>query len=301
MDIRSLYTIASVDNTRIEVELAGFAPRLIAALIDTMINLLMLGCILIALVYLKNIAPELVDTIYNLFFPKGTLAIAPMVLFLVLFSGSYVFGFTYYFLQEWLCQGQTLGKMVMRLRVVKEDGQPIGFWEAFGRNLLRFFMDVYPAGFGLLAILFSSKEKRFGDYLVGTLVIRENAVKRGRWQREKPLTEQDALGNAWLAVLTGTERALEKNPQFEGELAYVRHHLNPAEVDWIQQFLSRAGGIGAGTRRQLLEEAVSYFRARLNLTPLQKPTDVQLVQFLYQLEAHTSAPATEPPLEATAT
>src|ERR1051325_1565590 len=47
-------------------------------------------------------------------------------------------------LVETLWSGQTPGKRMMRLRVVREDGRPVRFFEVFARNLLRLALDFQP-------------------------------------------------------------------------------------------------------------------------------------------------------------
>ena len=49
------------------------------------------------------------------------------------FSG-YVGYFAFF---EWIWNGQTPGKRWLKLRVIREDGRPITFFEAAVRNLLR--------------------------------------------------------------------------------------------------------------------------------------------------------------------
>lgn len=102
--------------------------------------------------------------------PKWTIAILIIVLFLV-FAG-------YFILFEWLWSGQTPGKRLLKLRVIRDDGRPITLWEAIARNLLRIF-DAVP-GFvipvysvGLIAIFLSNRDQRVGDIFAGTVVIRE--------------------------------------------------------------------------------------------------------------------------------
>ena|SRR5437660_947294 len=78
---------------------------------------------------------------------------------------------------ETLTRGRTVGKMAMGLRVVREDGGPIRFRQALVRGLAWFFVDFWVLGFaGAVAIfvsLASAKGKRVGDFLAGTVVVRE--------------------------------------------------------------------------------------------------------------------------------
>ncbi|MFD8495648.1 RDD family protein [Amycolatopsis sp. NPDC059657] len=78
---------------------------------------------------------------------------------------------------ETLSRGKTLGKMALGLRVVRADGGAIRFRQALTRGLCGALVDFWLLGFlGVVAILvsaFSRDGKRVGDYLAGTVVIRE--------------------------------------------------------------------------------------------------------------------------------
>jgi uncharacterized RDD family membrane protein YckC len=78
---------------------------------------------------------------------------------------------------ETLTRGRTLGKMALGLRVVREDGGPIRFRHA----LLRALMSVVEIWitFGSVALitsLASAQGRRVGDFLAGTVVVRERVT-----------------------------------------------------------------------------------------------------------------------------
>ncbi len=80
--------------------------------------------------------------------------------------------FVYTFIAEGKT-GQTLGKVIMKITVVKENGAKCTYKASFFRNLIRIFPDgliLYVVG--LISILFSEKSQRLGDYLAGTVVVR---------------------------------------------------------------------------------------------------------------------------------
>lgn len=85
-------------------------------------------------------------------------------------------------LVESLSRGRSLGKLVMGLRVVRDDGGAIRFRHALVRALGGFFVDFWALGLGgavaLFVSLFSPKGKRVGDYLAGTIVIHTRVPKR---------------------------------------------------------------------------------------------------------------------------
>ncbi|HLV93308.1 MAG TPA: RDD family protein [Aequorivita sp.] len=71
-----------------------------------------------------------------------------------------------------LFNGQTVGKMIMKTRVVKHDGTPARWSDYLIRWMLR-LVDIWMflGSIGLLFILFSEKSQRIGDHAAGTVVI----------------------------------------------------------------------------------------------------------------------------------
>ena len=75
---------------------------------------------------------------------------------------------------ELLMRGQTPGKRSMKIRVVRDDGTPVGGNEVLIRNLLR-IVDFLPVGYalGVLVMFPSPLAKRLGDIAAGTIVVKE--------------------------------------------------------------------------------------------------------------------------------
>ncbi|MFN2456518.1 MAG: RDD family protein, partial [Pyrinomonadaceae bacterium] len=100
--------------------------------------------------------------------PKWTIAVLIIAVFLI-FAGYFIFF-------EWLWNGQTPGKRLLKLRVIREDGRPITLWEALARILLRIF-DAVPGfvipvySIGLISIFSSRRDQRIGDMFAGTVVV----------------------------------------------------------------------------------------------------------------------------------
>ena len=103
--------------------------------------------------------------------PKWVLALMIVVVFLI-FTGYFTFF-------EWLWSGQTPGKRWLKLRVIREDGRPIAFWEAAIRNLIR-TLDMMPVPFysiGLISVFINGRDQRVGDMVAGTVVVREREAE----------------------------------------------------------------------------------------------------------------------------
>jgi uncharacterized RDD family membrane protein YckC len=83
----------------------------------------------------------------------------------------FLLGFAYYVLAEGLT-GRTLGKRIVGIRVVSEDGQQVGLEAAFVRNLLRFVDGLFFYLVGALFAFTSPRGQRLGDRAAHTLVVR---------------------------------------------------------------------------------------------------------------------------------
>lgn len=68
--------------------------------------------------------------------------------------------------------GRTVGKMLLKMRVVRADGMPVHWSNYLVRWLLRLVdIWIFLGAVGLLTILFSERRQRLGDAAAGTVVI----------------------------------------------------------------------------------------------------------------------------------
>ena len=82
--------------------------------------------------------------------------------------------FLYYILLETFMDGKTIGKSLMKIRVVKLDGSKPGFSSYFIRWILRIIDVVLTSGgLAVLTILIRGKGQRVGDIAAGTTIISE--------------------------------------------------------------------------------------------------------------------------------
>jgi uncharacterized RDD family membrane protein YckC len=157
--------IETPERVELHYVLANVGNRFLAAAIDHLIQAVTLVLILLVTGALTS---------WGLFDGLDTWAAALAVLAIF---GTY---WGYFVLFETLWNGQTPGKRIMRLRVVREDGRPVRFFEVFVRNLLRITVDFqpYPSyAVGVVAIIFSARSKRVGDFVAGTVVVKERATE----------------------------------------------------------------------------------------------------------------------------
>ncbi|MBK8190618.1 MAG: RDD family protein [Vampirovibrionales bacterium] len=227
-DIRSLYALPTTDQTVVNLELAGLGNRLMAALIDlAILGLLMAGSFVLAF----QIRP---------FSAEISTSLSYLLPFCVSFGGS--------FLQEWLWKGRSVGKAMLCIRVVRVNGQPIGVWEALGRNLFR-MIDVWMLGVGLLAIMFTPHERRFGDFLAGTIVINDRVVTL---PSTEPVSSAGAAGG-----IRAPSPALPS-------LQEAGRRLTPEEGSLVADFLVRRAQLRDESANALAQEIQDYLTQRLH-------------------------------------
>lgn len=78
----------------------------------------------------------------------------------------------YFIVLEWLMNGQTPGKRLLHIRVIKQGGYALRFFDTLSRNILR-VVDFLPFfyGVGLVSLLLTRDSRRLGDLVAGTLVV----------------------------------------------------------------------------------------------------------------------------------
>ncbi len=147
--------------------LAGIGSRAYAAIIDYTISLVLLVAAVIGVLSLESTAHVV----------TGRSTTAWVVTVFVLAQFAILWG--YYVLFEAFADGQTPGKRLLHLRVVRDGGYSITFAASATRNLIR-LLDMQPFftyGVGMTSVLLSRTGKRLGDYAAGTIVVRENVTR----------------------------------------------------------------------------------------------------------------------------
>jgi uncharacterized RDD family membrane protein YckC len=136
--------------------------------------------------------------------------------------------FTLYFIVfELAMNGQTPGKRIVGLRVVKENGYPLNAIDVIVRNLVR-LVDFFPVAYslGLIVMLFNERSRRLGDYAAGTLVIRDRQPLSLDTVQAILRTQEQAVREVAAAAQEGIERD-----------ALAR--LNERDIQMIESFLQR--------------------------------------------------------------
>jgi len=225
------YTIETPEQIDLTYDVAGIGSRFLAALVDHVIiaMLLSFGCVVIALV-LDRIQLGLDTGLVVSLFVIG--------IFLALC--------VYYIFFETTWNGQTPGKRMMGIRMVRTGGRPIGFLGSTIRNLLR-LADFLPAlyGIGMLVMFFNRRSCRLGDLAAGVL-----AIKEGKQVTIDMLTAPAATQTPTVPAATAITI-----PNLDA--------LLPADWEVVEDYLRRKTNLGFETRRRLVGLLMSGLQTRL--------------------------------------
>jgi len=145
--------INTTQNVNLDYKIAGIGERILAFLID--------GFIL----YLYAVLVQVIGSALGYVFDDNWTKIG-------LVSLIFLPAMFYSLFMHSLFNGRTVGKMILKLRVVKLDGSPVHWSNFLVRWMLR-LVDIWLffGSVGLLTILFTDKKQRLGDAAAGTVVI----------------------------------------------------------------------------------------------------------------------------------
>lgn len=156
--------IETPERVPLHFALASIGNRFIACAIDHTIQIIVLMVIVIIFLFISD-AADFGSRLTSA--PKWVIALLVIIQFIII-NG-------YFAIFEWLWSGQTPGKRWLKLRVIREDGRPISFFEAMIRNLIRVIDFIVPPFYsvGLLSVFATERDQRVGDLVAGTVVVRE--------------------------------------------------------------------------------------------------------------------------------
>ena len=144
---------------------------------------------------------------------------------------------------EWYWRGQTVGKRLLHLRVMDEQGLRLQPSQIVVRNVLR-AIDMLPAFYlvGGVACLISPRAQRLGDFAANTIVVRHPELL-------EPDIDQ---------LLTGKFNSFRDYPHLAARL---RQRVSPQEAGIALRALLRRDELDPGARVELFGEIAAHFRA----------------------------------------
>lgn len=239
---------------------AGLPTRLVARLLDGLLQMALLVVVLVGLGFLSGAGVPDVALLIAAFF------LVPLLLF----------GYPIIF--EALWRGRTLGKAALGLRVVTVEGAPIRFRHALIRGGAE-MIDLYGLGIlivapgivGAVAIAASKRNQRLGDVVAGTIVVRERTGAAAA----TPTTFSVPAGHEPYAATVDVSG------------------IDGRDYQAVRSYLLRAPGLRAESRHQVASQLASTIAARIRHVP---PPGVTPEVFLAVVAANVQARGGERPL-----
>ncbi len=219
--------VATPERVALSLPVAGIGYRCLAWLIDA--TLLFLFWVTAYFVF-----SLIVSDVLGLF--RGLSGFVQTLLAVGIFATQWL----YWTVNEVFFNGQTPGKRVMRIRVVRADGSPVGLYESAVRNLLR-AVDFLPLLYavGCITMLFNRQHRRLGDIVADTLLVREERFNLDKYTALAPVAASP--GPTPAVAASGPVR------------------LGSEEVEFILAFLERAPWLEPEARRRLGTRLVERF------------------------------------------
>jgi uncharacterized RDD family membrane protein YckC len=224
-----MFSITTPEGIEFSLFLAGPVTRFLAYAVDLACISLLLTIIRMLLGVFALISPDLARALVILFY----------------FILSIGYGITL----EWYWRGQTLGKWLLRLRVMDAQGLRLQFSQILIRNLLR-PVDMLP-GFYLVggaASLISRRAQRLGDLAANTIVVRHPKVLEPDLDQLFP-NKYNSLG------------------EYQHLAARLRQKVSPVEARIALQSLLRRDDMDARGRVALFGEIAAHLRSLVEFPP----------------------------------
>ncbi len=214
--------------------MAGIGSRGAAVIVDTILQTVATAVIVAAVAALLAATGLGADVGATLLDGQDAGAFVVLGLAVV---GLFLVWFGYFVLFEAVWSGQTPGKRMLGLRVMRDNGYPVRAGDAVVRNLVR-IVDALPSMYlvGLVVMLFNGRSKRLGDFAAGTVVVRE-----------------------------GSTRGAGPGPVARVEDRPVRAALRGQDATLIRDFLLRRGTMDPGHRSTLAARLAGAVAARYGL------------------------------------
>ena len=219
------FVIETPEGVSFALELAGPVARLLAWTVDLACKL---GLLLLA---------SLLFGVFGIVSSDVATGISAVAGFLIIQG--------YQISLEYFWRGQTVGKRLLKLRVMDEQGLQLRFAQVVLRNLLR-VVDQIPVLYlvGGLSLILNERAQRLGDFAANTIVVR---MREGA---PYALSDYDqAKYNSFRGY-----------PHLEARL---RQRVLPEVAALAVQALSRRAGFETDARIAVMNDFATYFRGQV--------------------------------------
>jgi uncharacterized membrane protein SpoIIM required for sporulation/uncharacterized RDD family membrane protein YckC len=224
-DFRQHLTVDTPEHVTLDYEIAGVGSRAAAALADWLIV-----AVLVVVIFFAGIL--LMGGAVRAGFGGGSVR-GWFIAFIILVTYAIVWG--YFTLFEGLRDGQTPGKRWLGIRAIRDTGHGLTIAEAAARNLL---LPIDMMGMiGIVLIALHPRGKRLGDFVAGTIVVRDRPAEASS-----------------IAPVPPSGMAADPDPGTP--------RLDDIEFQLLREFAARASALPPAVRDRFANQLAARFAAR---------------------------------------
>lgn len=248
--------VETPEQVDLHFPVAGIGSRFLAILTDHIIQFAVVMLIFFVIYLAASASPQTASDSPGKMDTATKWGIALITLFFfLLFWG-------YFALFEAFWNGQTPGKRLLKIRVIKDSGRSITLFEAMARNLLR-IVDYFPGMYltGVITMLCNRSQKRLGDLVAGTIVVHERTD-------HQPMLASTHSSRSFTAHLYEQPEPVFQAPAVptdDGLPADAVARLRPDDLHLIDTFFSRALDLSVEKREQLAERVAATLCGKMGV------------------------------------
>lgn len=196
--------VTTPERVALQLPVAGLGFRSLAYLLDAALIFLFW----VSLYFVASLAANVLEEF------QALSSLGRSLLAFGIFAGQWC----YWTVSEIVMNGQTVGKRALRIRVVRMDGGPVTPIDSALRNVVR-FVDFLPLAYcvGLVTMLFNQDNRRVGDLVAGTVLVRDEQVDLSRYLNSR--AQSDVAHNEQELLLDFLHRAESLAPDARERLA----------------------------------------------------------------------------------
>jgi uncharacterized RDD family membrane protein YckC len=243
--------IETPEQVELRFPIAGIGSRFLAILTDSFIQGATLFFLFLGFALIVSAAPKIPGAAAAVSDTGAKWFVAAVVLFYFLLYWGY------YSLFEAFWNGQTPGKRLLKIRVIKDSGRQITLFEALARNLLR-VIDMLPSFYlvGVITMLCNREQKRLGDLVAGTIVVHERS-------NEQPLMSHNS--RTFTASLYTQPLEAAREPVSSLVPADGVARLDAGDLNVIDTFFSRALDLDLDKRADIAGRIADRMSAKMRV------------------------------------
>lgn len=246
------------ENVQVQYQPAGLGTRFLAWFIDQFL----VWTVFFVLMFLLMVVGASLEVLDD-FLVSGSGDPAEMeayvigVMVLLFGLGSFV----YFMATELFMHGQTPGKRMTKIRVVKQDGFSLDAGSVFLRNVFR-VIDNIPLTW--IIPFLSKRSQRMGDMAAGTIVVTDQPPE---------------LTN--IRVELSAQKAIEAEFRFDSRALGV---LQEHDIKAVEQLLERWSDLPSAQRHQLALRLTSALSKKMEVDPPPQDRELRFLEDLLAAE-----------------